>query len=269
MGKVTMLVDTSKCTGCRGCQVACKEWNDLPATDTTNWGSYENPPDLSGSTWTRIAFREVASETGVKWLFLKEGCMHCTQAACVEVCPTAALQYSDMGFVSFNRDACNGCGYCAEFCPFQIPRLETNALTGQGKATKCTLCQDRVTNDMVPACAKTCPANAIHFGDRGEMVAMANRRMEELQASGHANATLYGEKELGGLGRMYVLLEKPAAYGLPEDPQIPALAGFWQKDVQPFGYAAVGLTLLGLGFNWLVQRRNNTLALQAEEEEEA
>lgn len=266
MSKVTLLIDTSKCTGCRGCQVACKEWNDLGATDTANWGSYENPPTLSASAWTRITFHEVESDEGMKWLFLKEGCMQCTQAACVEVCPTQALKYHDMGFVSLDQERCNGCGYCAEFCPFQVPRLQVNALTGQGKITKCTLCQDRVTNDMSPACSKTCPANAIHFGEREAMVAVANQRTQELQATGHANANVYGETELGGLGRMYVLLDKPVQYGLPEDPS-PVLAGFWQKGVQPFGYVAMGVTLLGLGFNWLAQRRNNALALNAQKEE--
>ncbi len=265
MGKVAMLIDTSKCTGCRGCQVACKEWNDLPATTTTNWGSYENPPDLSASTWTRISFHEVADDRGVRWLFFKEGCLHCTEAACVEVCPTAALQYHEMGFVSLDEDRCNGCGYCVEFCPFQIPRLEINPLTGQGKAYKCTLCQDRVTNDLIPACAKTCPANAIQFGDREAMVTMAQKRVEELKAIGYTNAVVYGDKELGGLGRIYVLTERPSVYGLPENPQVPALTRLWQKGIQPFGYAAVGLTLLGLGFNWVVQRR---VARAAEAEEE-
>src|SRR5512135_3097367 len=135
MAKVTLLVDTSKCTACRGCQIACKQWWDLAAGTTTQTGSYENPRDLAPNTLTRITFSEYESGGRMQWLFLNLGCMHCTNAACVDVCPTGALKHNEMGFVSFEREVCNGCGYCSQACPFGIPRMDTtNSLTGDAKA---------------------------------------------------------------------------------------------------------------------------------------
>lgn len=262
MAKIAMLIDQSKCMACRGCQVACKQWNELPAESTSNRGSYENPPDLSASTWTRIRFKEM-SASGFKWLFLKEQCVQCTEAACVKVCPTAALKNHPLGLVTFERDLCNGCGYCAEFCPFGIPRMETiNLLTGEAKASKCHLCQDRVTSGYIPACAKTCPSAAIDFGERGAMIAKGEERVAALKARRFPDANLYGADILGGLGVMYVLTERAAEYGLPERPQIPALATIWQNITQPIGEIAIGLGLLGLAANWLATRR---LAREREE----
>ncbi|MBI4770493.1 MAG: 4Fe-4S dicluster domain-containing protein [Chloroflexi bacterium] len=257
MARIAMLIDMSKCMACRGCQVACKEWNELPGETTTNRGSYENPADLSPSTWTRISFNEVSANGQVRWLFLKEQCLHCGTAPCVKVCPTQALKQHELGFVSFERDLCNGCAYCAEFCPFQVPRMEiTNALTGAAKASKCTLCQDRVTNGLTPACAKTCPAAAISFGERGGMIAQGEARVAALQARGLANANLYGRDILGGLGAMYVLPETPTTYGLPETPQMPLSASLWQDILQPVGLFAIGAGAVGLFINFLVASRH-------------
>lgn len=255
MGKLAMLIDTTKCTACRGCQVACKQWWDLEGTKTSNRGTYENPPDRSPNTWTRIKFTEVEADGRLKWLFLKEGCLHCTNAPCVTVCPTGALKSNPLGLITLERDLCNGCGYCLAFCPFDIPRLESDTLTGYGKATKCNFCQDRVATGQTPACVKACPPGALQWGDRDEMLKIAKVRVAALRSDGYPNANLYGETELGGLGRLYVLSEKPSLYGLPENPQYPVLADFWQDLIQPLGMFAFGATVVGLIANWLVARR--------------
>jgi len=253
---IGMLLDLDKCTACRGCQAACKEWNDLKAEPTRQTGTYQNPPDLRPSTWTLIEFKEVERDGFLSWHFFNKRCLHCTEAACVDVCPTNALRHNALGFVSFERDICNGCGYCAEFCPFQIPRMEMlDGFNGKAKASKCTFCQDRVTNGIVPACAKTCPTEAIIFGDRDALIKRGRERVAALKARGKADARLYGETELSGLGQMYVLPEKASFYGLPENPQLPATLGFWQSGVRPSGYVAVALTAVGLAFNWLTARK--------------
>lgn len=256
MARVAMLIDESICMGCRGCQIACKQWNDLPAEETVQQGSYENPSDLSPTTWTRVKFTEVGEGDNLQWLFLTEGCMHCGSPACVEVCPSGALKRDpDLGIVTLEPELCIGCGYCTQFCPFGIPRLDADLLSGAGKAWKCNLCQDRVTNGLSPACAKTCPSGAFQFGVRDEMVAKGKARVEELKAKGFPNANLYGEHELGGLGRLYVLKERPSLYGLVENPQYPVLANVWQDVVQPLGVVAFGAAALGmLGFYFLARR---------------
>jgi len=268
MTRMAMLIDTSKCTGCRGCQVACKQWWDLPETQTQQTGSYENPTDLSPQTWTRITFHEYESGGRFQWLFLKQGCLHCAEAACVDVCPTSALKHSDLGAVTLESDLCNGCGYCAQFCPFGIPRLETlNLFTGEAKATKCNFCQDRVPEGLKPACVKTCPPGALDWGERDAILEKARSRVEALKARGYAEVSLYGETEMGGLGRLYVLTAPPSAYGLPENPQYPASVPVWQEGVQPIGVGAVALTAVGLGLSWLIGRRMAAQDSSAKKEE--
>jgi len=261
--RLAMLIDTSTCMGCRGCQVACKQWNDLRGyvpgeRVTVNTGSYENPPSLDPQTWTRIKFREYDDGERFQWLFLKEGCMHCGEAACVEACPTGALQKQPNGITTFDRDKCNGCGYCSQFCPFGVPQLEVmNALTGEAKSSKCVFCQDRTSNGMKPACVKTCPAGALDWGNRDEMLDKARARVDELKTErGFPKANVYGETQLGGLGRIYVLTAPPAAYDLPEDPQYPIITTVWQKLLQPVGQIAFGATIVGAIAAFFVARRN-------------
>jgi formate dehydrogenase iron-sulfur subunit len=269
MAEKAILYDATKCTACRGCQVSCKQWNEndeyIPTVengvDAKNRGSYENPPDLSYKTWIKLEFREIEKADGsVRWLFNRRSCMHCTDAACVRVCPTGALYHRPDGIVAYNKDICTGCGYCADACPFSVPRSNRNLLTGVAKMDKCTMCTtpglDRVDEGWEPSCVKTCPPNALQFGDRTEMLSIAKQRVQSLKSMGYTNANLYGEKELNGLHVLYVLEESPETYGLPANPQISAATIAWKNVIQPVGWVVGGLTIIGLGLNYIVARAN-------------
>lgn len=258
--RLAMLIDSSKCIACRACQVACKQWNDLQGwsySQTVNEGTYENPLDLSAQTWTRVKFIEYDGAGRLQWLFLKEGCFHCTEAACVDVCPTQALKYHPLGLITLEREVCNGCGYCTQACPFSIPRLDKSGFTWQWKATKCVFCQDRTASGLRPACVNTCPTGALSWGSRDEMIGKGKDRVALLKAErGFPNGNLYGEMELGGLGRLYVLTESPLIYGLPEEPRYPTSVMLWQKVIQPVGAFAVIATAVTAFFAFLISRSN-------------
>ncbi len=250
-----ILIDTSKCTACRGCQVACKQWNDLPAEKTHNWGSYQNPPDLSADTWKLVTFQEVEQGDQVKWLFLPMQCLHCTEASCVSVCPTGAAHHRGE-FVLIDEDLCVGCGYCVQACPFGVP----HSMPGiddrhKGAARKCVFCIDRVSNGLLPACAKTCPAGAYTVGDRDQLVALGRAKVQSLRAKGRPDAYLYGENELDGLHVMFVLAERPSLYGLPEAPRLATknALGQWLSGLITAGVVAA------LPF-WLLFKRKQELA---------
>lgn len=248
-----ILIDTSKCTACRGCQLACKQWNDLPAEETQNWGSYQNPRYLSASTWKLVTFREVDDGDKIRWLFVPMQCLHCTDANCVSACPTSAAHYRD-GAVLIDQDLCIDCGRCVEACPFNVP-ASTRALNGNSTVQKCNFCIDRLSNDMPPACAKTCTTAAYSFGERAEMVSKGRARVQELKEEGFQDAYLYGENELGGLHVMFALADRPAVYGLPEEPQAVTMnvIGRWLSGVLAAG------TLAALPF-WLLTKRKRELA---------
>jgi len=249
---VAILYDPVKCVGCRACQMACKRWNKLPNESTDPLGIYESPRDLSAITWNIIKLRRAA----VGWHFFNYQCQHCTDAACVEVCPTGALSHDPMGFVALDREKCNGCGYCTQFCPYGVPHLQiADILTGAAKSAKCTFCQDRLRSGIGgPSCAEACPVGALTWGKRGDLLEKARARVAELQAQG-MNARIYGENEAGGLHRLSILLDEPEQYGLPSVPKTPAFARAWQRIIQPLGNVAFGAALAGILGVFLFVRR--------------
>jgi formate dehydrogenase iron-sulfur subunit len=219
--------DTTLCIGCKACEVACKEWNQLPADGYDFSGnSYDNTGELSATTWRHVAFVEQlrrgeeqrAGEDPGHWLMSSDVCKHCTHAACLDVCPTGALIRTEHGTVVVQEDVCNGCGYCVPACPFGvIARNESS-----GHAAKCTLCYDRLKDDETPACAKACPTESIQYGELDELRSRADKRLERVRETAmYADASLYGRDEndgVGGAGAFFLLLDKPEVYGLPPDP---------------------------------------------------
>ncbi len=259
MTEKSILFDSTKCIACRACQVACKQWNELPGEETNNRGSYENPPDLSSNTWLKIRFIETEKQGMPNWTFSRQACMHCTDAACVKACPTKALYHHQLGMVAYNKDLCSGCGYCVDACPFHVPRTNRNLITGIAKMDKCTMCTnpglDRIAAGYEPSCIKTCPPYALKFGDRDQLVPEGTKRVQALKSQGYTNAYLYGEKELDGLHVLYVLDNSPSVYGLPVNPQVPAITTAWKGVIQPLGWVLGGLTIVGLGLNYMVARQ--------------
>ena len=220
--QVGMLLDLSVCIGCRACQVACKEWNELPIELTEQSGSYENPKALSGTTWKQVKFLEQpASDQPAdpsappEWLFYSDSCKHCAEAPCLTACPTGAIFRTQDGIVLINEEVCNGNGHCVGACPFHVVGLREDT----GIAGKCTFCYERVDAGLETACAQVCPTDCIEFGERAELVQRAHRRVGQLSERGVPQANLYGETELGGLSVIYVLTQTPQRYGLPSDPR--------------------------------------------------
>ena len=244
------LIDVSKCTACRGCQVACKQWNELPAEHTTQQGTYENPPELSGHTWIKVEFKERPGE----WLFRAHTCMHCTEASCEEVCPTGAISHQGE-VVIIDQEWCIGCGYCVQACPFHVPGKDEE----EGIARKCRFCIDRITNGYEPACATTCPSGAIQYGERADLIATARSKVQTLRADGHPNATLYGEDEMGGLHTLYVLTDQPSVLGLPEAPQLATSSA-----VAQWAGGAITAGIVAAVPFWLLFRRRKQIEAEQE-----
>jgi formate dehydrogenase iron-sulfur subunit len=239
---VAKLIDTSKCIGCKACQVACLEWNDLREQVGVNHGVYDNPLDLTPASLTVMRFSEwINPETqDLEWLIRKDGCMHCADPGCLKACPApgAIVQYTN-GIVDFNKENCIGCGYCVKGCPFNIPRISKV----DAKAYKCTLCSDRIAVGQGPACAKACPTQAIVFGTKEEMKKHAEARITDLKARGYKNAGLYDPPGVGGTHVMYVLhhADQPQLYaGLAKDPRISPIVEVWKGLTKYAGLAAIG-----------------------------
>lgn len=265
---VAKLIDISKCIGCKACQVACMQWNDLQGEIGHNHGDYQNPRDLNDTTWTLMRFYEVEPEPDrLEWLIRKDGCMHCADPGCLAACPApgAIVRYSN-GIVDFHQEHCIGCGYCITGCPFDIPRLSKK----DEKAYKCTLCSDRVAVGLAPACVKTCPTGAITFGGKAEMIRHAETRVADLRERGFVKAGLYDPPGVGGTHVMYVLqhADKPTLYaGLPEDPQISTTVELWKGVAKPLALLALGATAIGSLFHY-VMKGPNEVSKELEEEVE-
>jgi len=266
-GEVAKLIDVSKCIGCKACQTACMEWNDVRDEVGVNAGVYDNPLDLTPKSWTVMRFAEVESNDGnLEWLIRKDGCMHCEEPGCLKACPSpgAIVQYNN-GIVDFHEENCIGCGYCVTGCPFNIPRISKE----DNRAYKCTLCSDRVAVGQEPACVKTCPTGAIVFGTKEAMKEHAAGRIEDLKERGYENAGLYDPAGVGGTHVMYVLhhADRPALYhGLPNNPSISPMVGLWKGATKPL--ALLGMAAAAVA-GWFHYTRVGPNEVSKEEEAEA
>ena len=257
--RMGFFTDTSVCIGCKACEVACKEWNAVPEDGISlSSMSYDNTVALGASTWRHVAFIEQpaggappqtphagSAGDGVRWLMSSDVCKHCTESACLDVCPTGALFRTEFGTVVVQDDVCNGCGYCVPACPFGvIARREED-----GGAHKCTLCYDRLGAGLEPACAKACPTQSIQFGPLDELRERARLRVEDLHAAGQDSARLYLDDPadgIGGGGAFFLLLDEPEVYGLPPDPVVTTrdLPGMWKHvAIAAAGLAGAGVAL--------------------------
>jgi formate dehydrogenase iron-sulfur subunit len=227
---VAKLIDVSKCIGCKACQAACMEWNDLRDEVGTNLGTLQNPQDLTDHSWTVMRFYEhELPDRGLQWLIVKDGCLHCEDPGCLRACPApgAIVQYAN-GIVDFQQDQCIGCGYCQTGCPFDVPRFSMK----DQKAYKCTLCSDRVAVGLEPACVKTCPTQALSFGSKADMKDLAAERVTELKERGFDKAAIYDPAGVGGTHVVFVLPHgDPGLYRLPVKAEISPLVAFWRGGV--------------------------------------
>ena len=235
----------------KACQVACSEWNDIRDEVGHCIGVYDNPADLSAKSWTVMRFSETEQNGKLEWLIRKDGCMHCEDPGCLKACPSAGaiIQYAN-GIVDFQSENCIGCGYCIAGCPFNIPRLNKE----DNRVYKCTLCVDRVSVGQEPACVKTCPTGAIHFGTKKEMLELAEQRVAKLKARGYEHAGVYNPEGVGGTHVMYVLhhADQPELYhGLPKDPKIDTSVSLWKGALKPLAAAGFIATFAGLIFHYI------------------
>ena len=258
--------DTSVCIGCKACEVACKEWNQLPAraggANTLSGNSYDNTRQLDGIHWRHVKFVEQFDrQSGAgRWLLMSDVCKHCVEAGCLEICPTGAIIRTEFDTVVIQSDVCNGCRACIAACPFGV--IEINPYTDT--AMKCTLCYDRMQAGMTPACAQACPTASIQFGTIADLRQRAETRVQQLHDQGHGDAYLYGADPngfLGGLNSFYLLLDTPETYGLPANPKLPSRNVPWSGALSVAGAAAIG----ALGVVTLRKRRMDQFAAEARE----
>jgi formate dehydrogenase iron-sulfur subunit len=265
--RMGFFTDTSVCIGCKACEVACKEWNHVPEDGLALSGmSYDNTVGLGADTWRHVAFIEQRKPVGrqepgvrhdgaerseLRWLMSSDVCKHCTHAACLDVCPTGALFRTEFGTVVVQEDVCNGCGYCVPACPYGV----IDQRRADGRVWKCTLCYDRLSAGMLPACAQACPTESIQFGPLEELRARAGRRLQQLHGAGITDARLYGEDGadgVGGDGAFFLLLDEPEVYGLPPDPVVTTrdLPEMWKHAA-----GAAAALLVGVASAFIGRRR--------------
>jgi formate dehydrogenase iron-sulfur subunit len=226
--EVAKLIDVSRCIGCKACQAACMEWNDLRAPVGVFNNSYTNPPDLDDQTWCLMRFNEVEIDGALQWLILKDGCLHCSDPGCLRACPApgAIVQHSN-GIVDFEEENCIGCGDCISGCPFNIPRLRKT----DSRVYKCTLCSDRIAVGLEPACIKACPTQALSFGSKEDMLAQARHRLDDLNERGFVHAAAYDPPGVRGTHVFFILPhgDRPEAYGLPKNPSVSPVVRLWRS----------------------------------------
>ena len=262
------LIDVSRCIGCKACQAACMEWNNLRQPVGSFEGTLKNPMDLDPEVWTLMRFAEYEDDKGdLEWLIRKDGCMHCEDPGCLKACPApgAIVQYEN-GIVDFISQNCIGCGYCLKGCPFNIPRIST----ADYKSYKCTLCSDRVAVNLEPACVKACPTGAILFGTKKNMTDWAAERVEELKTErGYEHAGLYDPPGVGGTHVMYVLqhADKPEIYSdLPKNPTISPTVDFWKGLIKPVSLVGIAAAAVAGFMHWMIAGPNE---VQPEDDEAA
>jgi formate dehydrogenase iron-sulfur subunit len=262
--RVGFFTDTSLCIGCKACEVACKEWNLVPEDGLVWTGeSLDNTSELGANSWRHVAFIEqntplrdqADGDDSLRWLMSSDVCKHCTEAACLDVCPTGALFRTEYGTVVVQDDVCNGCGYCVPACPFGVidqRKLRDESGKEDGRMFKCTLCYDRLKGGHEPACAKACPTDSIQFGPLDELRERAQARVTKLESEGWNGARLYGEDPddgVGGFGAFFLLLDEPEVYGLPPDPVVTTrhLREMWKSAAVAMGALALGIAGAFLG----------------------
>jgi len=250
--RVGFFTDTTVCIGCKACEVACKQWNQLPDDGLVFTGlSYDNTAHLGASSWRHVAFIErekplESQTTGLgafSWIFHSDVCKHCQRPGCLENCPTGAIIRTEFDTIYVQPDVCNGCGYCVAGCPFGV----IDRRDDDGRAWKCTLCYDRLKMDLEPACAKACPTDSILFGELDELHIKAETRLKQLHAQGVSEARLYGPELDGvdGTNAIFLLVDEPEVYNLPPAPVVPqkTQADAWRSVA--VGAAAMALLAVG------------------------
>jgi formate dehydrogenase iron-sulfur subunit len=251
--EVCKLIDTTTCIGCKACEVACVEWNDMPFQPTMFDNTYQTMPDTNWNYWNLIKFNESQHSDGsFAWLMRKHQCMHCEDPGCLRACPAdgAIVQYAN-GIVDFQQENCIGCQFCVSGCPFNVPKFNPTTK----KVYKCTLCSDRVGSGLEPACIKSCPTGCLHYGTKEDMKYLAEQRAKQLrEVSGFKEAGVYDPDTIGGTHVIYVLhnINEPEKYGdLPAKPRIPFAFTIWKDIFKPIGLIGAVMGFVGVVMHYV------------------